>query len=71
MLKIKVKRKDKGQEKIYIHHQHLQHQISRVMFLSPPTHLLQVKNQKKNIYSQRVIQKSFIALSNFQDMPPS
>ena len=33
--------KERGQEKIYIQHQQLQHQISRVMFLSPPTHLLQ------------------------------
>ena len=54
----------------YIQNQQLQHQISRVMFLPPPIHLLQVKNQKKNIYNQRVIQKSLIALSNFQDMPP-
>ena len=58
-----------GQVKIYIQHQQLQHQISRVMFF-PPTHLLQVKNQRKNICSQRVIQKGHIALSNFQDMSP-
>ena len=60
-----------GQVKIYIQHQQLQHQISMVMFLPPPTHLLQVKNQKKNICSQRVIQKGLIALSDFQDIPSS
>ena len=37
------------------------------MFLPTPTHLLQVKNQKKNICSQKVIQKGLITLSNFQD----
>ena len=47
----KSKKKERDQEKNYIQHQQLQHQISRLMFLPTPTHFLQVKNQKKNICS--------------------